>query len=146
MAASRWCCAGAQCSTLALAANCETTVSPRNNCCHPAIDPSNTRGCPRQSSFNNSTISALFAFCVRHLTRRAVLPTLLRYVKGKAIYTTNAIESLNSVTSSATKRRKLFPSDESALKVIYLAISQAAKNRLCQFKIGVWRLAFGVWR
>ncbi len=46
----------------------------------------------------------------------------------KAIYTTNAIESLNSVIRSSTKRRKLFPNDESALKVIYLAISQASKK------------------
>ena len=46
----------------------------------------------------------------------------------KAIYTTNAIESLNSVIRSATKRRKLFPNDPSAMKVIYLAISQASKK------------------
>jgi putative transposase len=43
----------------------------------------------------------------------------------KAIYTTNVIESLNSVIRSATKRGKVFPSDESAKKVIYLAIEQA---------------------
>jgi len=46
----------------------------------------------------------------------------------KAIYTTNAIESLNSVIRKATKRRKLFPSDESAMKVVYLAIQNAAKK------------------
>lgn len=57
----------------------------------------------------------------------------------KAIYTTNAIESLNSVIRSATKRRKLFPSDESALKVVYLAISQAAKK--WTMPIQNWRLA-----
>lgn len=57
----------------------------------------------------------------------------------KAIYTTNAIESLNSVIRSATKRRKLFPSDESALKVIYLAISQVAKK--WTMPIHHWRLA-----
>lgn len=57
----------------------------------------------------------------------------------KAIYTTNAIESLNSVIRSATKRRKLFPSDESALKVVYLAISQAAKK--WTMPIHNWRLA-----
>lgn len=46
----------------------------------------------------------------------------------KIIYTTNAIESLNSVIRKATERRKLFPSDRSAMKVIYLAIEQAAKR------------------
>jgi len=38
-----------------------------------------------------------------------------------------------------TKRRKLFPSDESAIKVIYLAISQAAKK--WTMPIQHWRLA-----
>jgi len=46
----------------------------------------------------------------------------------KVIYTTNAIESLNSVIRKATERRKLFPSDHSAMKVVYLAIEQAAKR------------------
>lgn len=34
----------------------------------------------------------------------------------------------NSVIRKATKRRKLFPSDDSAMKVVYLAIDQAAKK------------------
>lgn len=46
----------------------------------------------------------------------------------KVIYTTNAIESLNSVIRKAVERRKLFPDNNSALKVIYLAINQAAKK------------------
>jgi len=46
----------------------------------------------------------------------------------KAIYTTNAIESLNSVIRKATKKRKLFPTDDSAKKVIYLAIREASKK------------------
>lgn len=33
----------------------------------------------------------------------------------KVIYTTNAIESLNSVIRKATQRRKLFPTNESAI-------------------------------
>ncbi len=44
----------------------------------------------------------------------------------QAIYTTNAIESLNSVIRKATKKRKIFPTDESALKVIFLATQTAA--------------------
>jgi putative transposase len=57
----------------------------------------------------------------------------------KAIYTTNAIESLNSVIRSATKKRKLFPNENSALKVIYLAIMQASKK--WTMPIRNWRLA-----
>lgn len=46
----------------------------------------------------------------------------------KAIYTTNAIESLNSVIRKAIKKRKLFPTDDSAKKVIFLAIQDASKK------------------
>ena len=46
----------------------------------------------------------------------------------KAIYTTNAIESLNSVIRKSVKTRKVFPSDDAALKVIYLAIESASKK------------------
>ena len=46
----------------------------------------------------------------------------------KVIYTTNAIESLNSVIRKAVERRKLFPNNDSAMKVVYLAINQAAKK------------------
>ena len=46
----------------------------------------------------------------------------------KAIYTTNAIESLNSVIRHAIKKRKLFPTDDSVKKVIYLAILSASKK------------------
>lgn len=58
------------------------------------------------------------------------LITLFEYPPAirKVIYTTNAIESLNSVIRKATKRRKLFPNDDSALKVAFLAIEQASKK------------------
>jgi len=46
----------------------------------------------------------------------------------KVIYTTNAIESVNSVIRKSIKNRKLFPNDQSAMKVIYLAISAASKK------------------
>ena len=69
------------------------------------------------------------------------LRTLFEYLPEirKAIYTTNAIESLNSVIRSATKKRKLFPNNESAVKVIYLAIVQASKK--WTMPIQHWRLA-----
>ena len=44
----------------------------------------------------------------------------------RIIYTTNAIESLNSVIRKAIRNRKIFPSDQSALKLVYLAVMQAS--------------------
>jgi len=46
----------------------------------------------------------------------------------RAIYTTNAIESLNSVIHKAIKKRKLFPAEASAIKVIYLPVMDASKE------------------
>ena len=46
----------------------------------------------------------------------------------RVIYTTNAIESLNSVIRKAIKNRKVFPTDQSAIKVIYLAIQAASQK------------------
>ena len=46
----------------------------------------------------------------------------------KIIYTTNAIESVNSVIRKATNARKIFPNDQSAMKVVYLAIENASKK------------------
>ena len=58
------------------------------------------------------------------------LNTLFRYPDDirKASYTTNAIESLNSVVRKAVTKRKLFPSDDAARKVVYLAIMAASKK------------------
>ena len=46
----------------------------------------------------------------------------------KIIYTTNAIESLNSVIRKSVKKRKLFPNDAAALKVVYLAAKDASRK------------------
>jgi putative transposase len=46
----------------------------------------------------------------------------------KAIYTTNAIESVNSVIRKFTRNRKLYPSEESALKNVYMAIREASRK------------------
>jgi transposase-like protein len=69
------------------------------------------------------------------------LNTLFNYPEDirKAIYTTNAIESLNSVIRKAIKKRKLFPTDDSAKKVIYLAIQDASKR--WTMPIRNWKLA-----
>ncbi|WP_447471824.1 IS256 family transposase [Vibrio harveyi] len=67
------------------------------------------------------------------------LNTLFNYPEDirRAIYTTNAIESLNSVIRKAIKKRKLFPTDESARKVIFLAIQDASKR---------WTMPIRNWR
>jgi putative transposase len=67
------------------------------------------------------------------------LNTFFAYPKDirQAIYTTNAIESLNSVIRHAIKRRKVFPTDDSVRKVIYLAIMQASKK---------WTMPIRDWR
>ena len=67
------------------------------------------------------------------------LNTLFNYPEDirKAIYTTNAIESLNSVIRKAIKKRKIFPSDDSARKMVYLAIKDASKK---------WTMPIQNWR
>ncbi|TQS60402.1 IS256 family transposase [Salmonella enterica subsp. enterica serovar Typhimurium] len=67
------------------------------------------------------------------------LNTLFSYPPDirKAIYTTNAIESLNSVIRAAIKKRKVFPTDDSVRKVIYLAIKDASKK---------WSMPIQNWR
>lgn len=67
------------------------------------------------------------------------LNTLFGYPKEirKAIYTTNAIESLNSVIRKAIKKRKLFPHDDAARKVVYLATREASKK---------WTMPIRDWR
>jgi putative transposase len=67
--------------------------------------------------------------------------TLFKYPDDirKAIYTTNAIESLNSVIRKVIKKRKLFPTDDSAKKVVFLAVQDASKK--WTMPIRNWKLA-----
>ncbi len=46
----------------------------------------------------------------------------------KIIYTTNAIESLNSVIRKAIRNRRIFPNDASAFKLVFLAIQKASEK------------------
>src|SRR5262245_39483755 len=46
----------------------------------------------------------------------------------RAIYPTNAIESVNSAIRKFTRNRKQYPSADSAVKLIYLAINEAARK------------------
>lgn len=55
----------------------------------------------------------------------------------RVIYTTNAIESVNSVIRKFTRNRKLYPNEESALKIIYMAIREASKK---------WTMPIHHWR
>ncbi|WDI29467.1 IS256 family transposase [Glaesserella parasuis] len=57
----------------------------------------------------------------------------------KAIYTTNAVESLNSVIRRVIKKRNVFPTDDSVFKVIWLAIKDASKK--WTMPIQNWKLA-----
>jgi putative transposase len=65
--------------------------------------------------------------------------TLFEYPEEirKIIYTTNAIESLNSVIRKSINNRKIFPNDQSALKVVYLAIQKASQK---------WTMSLHDWR
>lgn len=67
------------------------------------------------------------------------LNTLFKYpdVRRKAIYTTNFIVSLNSAVREATNKRKVFPADEFAMKVVYLAVIQASEK---------WAIPFQNWK
>lgn len=58
------------------------------------------------------------------------LITMFNYPEDirRMIYTTNAIESVNCVIRKATTRHKMFPNNETALKVVYLAIDAASKK------------------
>ncbi|WP_291970192.1 transposase, partial [Candidatus Symbiopectobacterium sp.] len=57
----------------------------------------------------------------------------------KVIYTTNAIESLNSVILHAIKKRKVFPTNDSVKKVVWLAIQAASQK--CTMPLQDWRMA-----
>ena len=55
----------------------------------------------------------------------------------KAIYTTNAIESMNRSLRKVTKNRGSFPNDESALKLLYLALRNISKK---------WTMPIRLWK
>jgi transposase-like protein len=46
----------------------------------------------------------------------------------RAIYTTNAIESLNMTLRKVIKNKRVFPSDNSVFKILYLALNNVAKK------------------
>lgn len=54
----------------------------------------------------------------------------------KVIYTTNAIESLNSTYRKLNRQRSVFPSDTALLKALYLATFEATKMDYEHSKLG----------
>jgi transposase-like protein len=61
-------------------------------------------------------------------SKRPILPNRKRISDLFNNATTNTFESLNSVIRKATNARKIFPNDQSAMKVVYLAIENASKK------------------
>ena len=59
----------------------------------------------------------------------------------KVIYTTNAIESLNASLRKITKTRRSFPTDDSVMKILYLALHQISKK--WTMPIRDWKAAMG---
>jgi transposase-like protein len=59
-----------------------------------------------------------------HIISMFDLPAAIR----RATYTTNMIESINSVIRKFTRNRKQYPNRDSALKLIYMAIQEASKK------------------
>ena len=59
-----------------------------------------------------------------------VLTPIFKFSKDvrKVIYTTNAIESLNSTYKKLDRQRTVFPNDKALLKSLYLATLQATKK------------------
>ena len=70
------------------------------------------------------TISKQWRLKWPHIISMFELPAAIR----KAVYTTNAIESVNSVIRKFTRNRKQYPNRDSALKLIYMAINEASKK------------------
>lgn len=59
----------------------------------------------------------------------------------KIIYTTNAIESLNSTIRRLNRQRSVFPSDTALLKALYLSTFETTKKWTMPLR--GWGLAYG---
>ena len=70
------------------------------------------------------TISKQWRWKWPHITSIFELPVPIR----KAVYATNAIESVNSAIRKFARNRKQYPNRDSALKLIYMAINEASKK------------------
>ncbi|MBP5519425.1 MAG: transposase [Treponema sp.] len=78
----------------------------------------------------------------RSLVQRFIFGKYMRidgYDIRRAIYTTNAIESLNFSLRKVTRNKSSFPDDDSIYKVMYLAIKNASTRWTMSIKD--WGLA-----
>ena len=64
---------------------------------------------------------------VRAFTRTNGIHALTPEAVRRIIYTTNAIEALNSKLRRAVRTRGHFPNDDAAMKLLYLVLSNAAE-------------------
>jgi transposase-like protein len=70
------------------------------------------------------TISASWRANWARVTPFLAYPPAIRRV----VYTTNAVESLNAQLRRAVRNRGSFPSEETAVKVLFLAVSRAVRK------------------
>lgn len=74
----------------------------------------------------------LFKYCLIKWLGSSILIASINGLKGfpEAINTISpdAIESLNNIIHHATKKRNIFPSDDSVKKAVYLAIISASQK------------------
>ncbi len=70
------------------------------------------------------TIAQIWRRNWAHVTPFFAFPAEIR----KVIYTTNAVESLNMTLRKVIKTRASFPSEEAALKLLYMALENVAKK------------------
>lgn len=59
----------------------------------------------------------------------------------RTIYTTNAVESVNMTLRKASKNRRIFPNDDSVMKVMYLATQRISKK--WTMPVRNWGMALG---
>ena len=80
----------------------------------------------------NLTVTQVYAaplpFFINCLTSIVILHFKFSADVRKVIYTTNAIESLNSGYRRLNKQRSVFPSDTALLKALYLATHEITKK------------------
>lgn len=84
-------------------------------------------------------IDKLLNICIQSCIQNSILNNTKLYLldlyiwnrtnsSKKVMYTTNAIESLNSVLRRLNSQRSVFPSDTALLKALYLATFEATKK------------------
>ena len=80
----------------------------------------------------NLTVTQVYAaplpFFINCLTSIVILHFKFSADVRKVIYTTNAIESLNSGYRRLNKQRSVFPSDTALFKALYLATHEITKK------------------